>query len=262
MRDELDEAGIAQRERVLYEKRSFRRVRRGDGCSRFILEGDLETSAWLDDVYDKLTSPRRGGPRFVDPADTAWAERIATDPRTTEQYLHDAVIGLLRKGVDTDLAEAAARTGEPDGARTPRIVGSRVPSVRVLVTEESLRTRTGHGRIEGTDVPVSIETVERIVCTAGSSPSPSVRTGTSSTWAASHGSSPLGSGSPSPHAMADASGRDATARRAGRKPTTSTSGREIVGERISPTACSCADITTCSCTTTTGRSSASARPIG
>lgn len=103
LRDELDEAGIATRERVIYEQRSFRRVRRPNGCSRFILDGDLETSAWLDDVYDKLTSPRRGGPRFIDPADRAWAEQVATDPRTTDQYLHDAMVGLLRQGVDSDL---------------------------------------------------------------------------------------------------------------------------------------------------------------
>lgn len=193
LRDELDEAGIAERERVIYEQRSFRRVRRPNGCSRFILDGDLETSAWLDDVYDKLISPRRGGPRFIDEADRVWAEAIATDPRSPEQYLHDAIVGLLHYGVDTDQAENFAReTGDdigrareaaggstaspdiPGGAgrrrRTSRIVGSRVPSVRVLVTEEALRTRTGHGRIEGTGTPVSIETVERIICTSGTIP--------------------------------------------------------------------------------------------
>ncbi len=189
LRDELDEAGIATRERVIYEQRSFRRVRRPNGCSRFILDGDLETSAWLDDVYDKLTSPRRGGPRFIDPADQVWAENIATDLRSTEQYLHDAMIGLLRKGVDTDQNETdstdtvadvdggdrpvrgtGAGIGSGKGARVPRIVGSRMPAVRVLVTEESLRTRTGHGRIEGTDTPISIETVERIICATGTIP--------------------------------------------------------------------------------------------
>ncbi|MBB5633825.1 hypothetical protein BKA04_002048 [Cryobacterium mesophilum] len=203
LRDELDEAGIAQRERIIYEQRSFRRIKRPNGCSRYILDGDLETSAWLDDVYDKLISPRRGGPRFIDEADRVWAEAIATDPRSPEQYLHDAIVGLLHYGVDADLAENPTRGGGdangsgsssgsgsgsageiaggganavdiPGGAlrprRVPRIVGSRVPSVRVLVTEEALRTRTGHGRIEGTETPVSIETVERIICTSGTVP--------------------------------------------------------------------------------------------
>lgn len=181
LRDELDEAGIAERERLVHEQRSFRRVRRPNGSSRFILDGDLETSAWLDDVYDKLTSPRRGGPRFIDPADQVWAEQIVTDSRSTEQYLHDAMIGLLHKGVDSDLVDAAETSGNGDlptgdrdttrlRRRAPRIVGSRTPAVRVLVTEEALRTRAGHGRIDGTDSPVSIETVERIICTSGTIP--------------------------------------------------------------------------------------------
>jgi hypothetical protein len=184
-RDELDEAGIAEREQLLYSQRSLRRSTRPNGLSRYTLDPDLEMSAWLDDVYDKLTSPRRGGPRFVDPGDRAWADSIATDTRTTEQYLHDAFLGLLRKGVDADLADARAASSRaassgaagsravgsrPAGQRTPRIVGSRPPAVRVLVTEESLRTRTGHGRIEGTSTPVSIETVERLVCTSGTIP--------------------------------------------------------------------------------------------
>lgn len=180
MRDELDEAGIAQREQLLYSQRSLRRTMRPNGLSRYTLDPDLEMSAWLDDVYDKVTSPRRGGPRFVDIGDREWSDAIASDTRSTEQYLHDAFIGLLRKGVDTDLAEARiaeARIAESDARasgvanasrrRTPRIIGSRVPAVRVLVNEESLRRRTGHGRIEGTEIPVSIETVERTICAAG-----------------------------------------------------------------------------------------------
>ena len=102
LRDDLDEAGIADREKAIYQERSFRRVKRPNGLSRFILDPDLETSAYLDDVYDKLTSPRRGGPRFIDEADKAWAEGIANDERTTDQYLHDAVTALLRLGVAAD----------------------------------------------------------------------------------------------------------------------------------------------------------------
>jgi hypothetical protein len=155
LRDDLDEAGISDREKAIYQERSFRRVKRANGLSRFILDPDLETSAYLDDVYDKLTSPRRGGPRFIDEADKAWAEGIANDERTTDQYLHDAVTALLRLGVAADQSD-----GHP-------ITGSRVPAVRVLVTADTLETRSGHGRIEGVDIPVSIETVERTICTAG-----------------------------------------------------------------------------------------------
>ncbi len=182
LRDELDEAGIAQREQLLYSQRSLRRTVRPNGLPRYTLDPDLEMSAWLDDVYDKLTAPRRGGPRFVDEGDREWSEAIATDTPSTEQYLHDAFLGLLHKGVDADLAEAraaeleasheasheAAGSGAPARHRhRPRIVGSRTPAVRVLVTEASLLSRTGHGRIEGSEIPVSIETVERNVCSSG-----------------------------------------------------------------------------------------------
>ncbi|MEO9104371.1 MAG: DUF222 domain-containing protein [Terrimesophilobacter sp.] len=174
-RDDLDEAGIIERELFLYSQRSLRRTTRPNGLSRYTLDPDLEMSAWLDDVYDKLTSPRRGGPRFIDPGDREWSDSIATDTRTTEQYLHDAFVGLFRKGVDADLAEAranlaGARADKPGRRRFPRIVGSRPPAVRVLVTEESLYTGSGHGWMEGSDVPVSIGTVERLICTSGTIP--------------------------------------------------------------------------------------------
>ena len=179
-RDELDAAGIAQRERAIYEQRSFRRTKRPNGISRYTFDPDLETAAYIDDVYDKLISPRRGGPRFIDPADVAWAEKIANDERTNDQYLHDAFAGLLRLGVDADLADRTAwgaggsGTGggspEDDQANRIRIIGSRTPAVRILVTENALSTRSGNGRIEGSDIPISIETVERTVCTAGTIP--------------------------------------------------------------------------------------------
>jgi hypothetical protein len=158
LRDELDAAGIVTRERLLHEQRSFRRSMRPNGLPRFTIDPDIETAAYLDDLYDKLTSPRRNGPRFVDPEDQAWAQGVIDDARTNEQYLHDAFAELIRLGVTVD----------QDGRQGPsRVVGSRTPAVRVLVTETALSTGAGAGRIEGTDLPVSIDTVNRIVCEAG-----------------------------------------------------------------------------------------------
>lgn len=91
----------------------------------------------------------------MDPDGQAWAQNVLDDPRSNDQYLHDAVTGLLRLGVAADQAE------------TPRILGSRTPAVRVLVTEEALATGTGAGRIEGMDIPISIESVERVACEGG-----------------------------------------------------------------------------------------------
>jgi hypothetical protein len=154
LRDELDAAGIADRERAAYQARAFRRVHRAGGASRFILDPDLETAAYLDDLYDKLTSPRRGGPRFIDPADQAWADAILGDERSTEQYLHDAITGLLRLGVNADQNDSH------------QITGSRTPAVRILISADHL-TEGGPGRIEGGDTPISADSVERAICTGG-----------------------------------------------------------------------------------------------
>jgi hypothetical protein len=155
LRDDLDVAGIARREAAIHAERSLRRVLRPNGMRRYILDTDLESGAFWDDIYDKVTAPRRGGPRFVDKADRAWADAVADDTRTMEQYVHDSITQLLHLGVDADLAGHA------------RIVGSRQPAVRVLVTERALASRAGHGHIEGVATPISIETVERIACSAG-----------------------------------------------------------------------------------------------
>ncbi len=193
LRDELDLAGVADRERQLHEARSVRRVRRPNGLSRYIIDLDLETGAYWDSLYDCLLSPRRNSPRFVDPEDTAWADAIATDPRTDEQYLHDAFTQLLHLGVDADVADrAASRTTRLAAARraagtasndtsvsdaTPpvsaiarQVLASRRPAVRVLVTSRALEAREGLARIEGTDLPTSIATAERYGCSEGTVP--------------------------------------------------------------------------------------------
>jgi hypothetical protein len=154
-RDDLDEVGIANRERVLHEQRGWRRTKRANGLSRYTLDPDIESAAFWDDVYDKLTSPRRGGARFVNEADKAWAEAIATDERSTEQFTHDAITQLMRIGVYADTTDSR------------RLIGSRPPAVSVLVAAQSLATRTGRGRIEGCAIPISIASVERAICESG-----------------------------------------------------------------------------------------------
>ena len=208
LRDQLDLAGVADRERQLYEARSVRRVRRPNGLSRYIIDLDLESAAYWDSLYDSLLSPRRNSPRFIDPEDEAWADAIVTDPRTDEQYLHDAFTQLLHLGVDSDVADraaaraarlAAARragvgaraagpastgfgpadddfatadesTASPISPIARHVLASRRPAVRVLVTSRALQAREGLGRIEGTDLPVSIATAERYACSEGTVP--------------------------------------------------------------------------------------------
>ena len=101
LRDELDEAGIADREAARYRARSFKRYRRSDGMTVYTLTTDPENAAYVDGIYDCLTSPRRGGPRMVDLTAKARDEAIETDPRTTEQLSFDGVMAILRIGADT-----------------------------------------------------------------------------------------------------------------------------------------------------------------
>ena len=144
LRNELDLAGVPLREEERRAQRSLRFYRRPDGLSRLTWEMDPETAAQVGELYDRATSPRRGGPRFDSPD----ATRIAEDPRTTEQLASDVFLQLLRAGSDGDSSQ---------------LLGSGAPSVRVLTTG-------GHGYIEGQHDPVSAETVDRLTCSGTATP--------------------------------------------------------------------------------------------
>ena len=119
---------------------------------RLIWDYDPETAGIVDEVYDRATSPRGGGPRFVDAEQSERAARIAHDPRTREQLASDAFAELLRQAASAD----------PDV-----LVGSGTPGVRILVDEQALATGRGYGVVEGSAESVSLATVERVACTSG-----------------------------------------------------------------------------------------------
>ncbi len=162
MRDELDEAGIAAREKQCRDDRYWRVWRQRDGMVRINALLDPESGESVLSAYDQATSPRRGGPRFVDTKAAAWAEAIIHDERSTEQLTADTFVELLRIA------------GEADPGQ---VFGGRRPSVRVIVTEKALtekaRTeknlsdKTGHGHLEGNPAPISWETIERHLCDTG-----------------------------------------------------------------------------------------------
>ena len=150
LRDELDAAGIIDRERAARDAREFRLHRLPDGGVRIIWRLDPIEGSVMTEVYDRATSPRRGGPRFV--SDEDQAQRIADDPRTTEQLASDVFYGLVTAGAEVDPS---------------RLLGRGAPAVRVTITERDLIARTGHGRLQSGQRPVSLETVERLACTQG-----------------------------------------------------------------------------------------------
>jgi Domain of unknown function (DUF222) len=153
VRDELDQDGIARRAKTQHDARSFKIWRQADGMYRMSALLDAEDGRFVQTVFDQATSPRRGGPRFVDAAEKAQAEALKNDERCTEQIAADAFLALLRLGVDADPCTI--------------IIGRRRPAVRVVVTEKTLKNRAGIGRLEGHPDPVPFETVERQLCDSG-----------------------------------------------------------------------------------------------
>lgn len=142
----------AASERELRDRRFLRITRLPDGMTRLIGLLDPESAAIVTAAYDAATSPRRGGPRFVDAAEAARAERITRDARTTDQLALDAFVDLVRVGTLAD---------------TGAVLGARKPAVRVMVTARDLQRGVGAAHLEGQTVPVSVATAQRAVCEAG-----------------------------------------------------------------------------------------------
>lgn len=152
LRDELDESGVADREAMLREKRFLRLIPQADGMTKLIGLLDPESAAMVTDAVDAVTSPRRGGPRFVDPNAVMRAEAIINDPRSTEQLALDALVDMVRIAAAAD-----------DG----RVFGMRKPAVRVHVTLSDLERRAGIAHLEGQTAAVSVATAHRIGCADG-----------------------------------------------------------------------------------------------
>jgi hypothetical protein len=162
MRDELDLAGIPARENALRDKRYLKITKQLDGMTRFHGLLDPESAAIVVPALDAATSPRRGGPRFVDTDAAQRAEDIVRDERTTDQLSLDVFVELIRTGARVD-----------DGT----LLGDRKPAVRILVTQSDLEgpanadgKRVGAAFFEGHDDAVSIATAERFICSSGAVP--------------------------------------------------------------------------------------------
>lgn len=149
LRNELDEAGIADREAARRSQRSLRFTRLPDGMALLTWRLDPESAAVCGELFDRATSPKRGGPRFVNKTDASKADRMLNDERTVEQLASDTFLELLRHGAAADSSQ---------------LLGSGGPVVRAITRREVLDTGEGHGWIEGQDDPICAETVERLSC--------------------------------------------------------------------------------------------------
>lgn len=155
LRDEIDTAGVAERESARRDARSLRVFRGSDGMTRATWVLDPESAAVVTDLYDRATSPRRGGPTFLSPRDVELIERMNADERTPEQYASDAFLDLLRAGADAD---------------SSALLSSGAPSVRIVVTARDLLEGSGSAHIEGQTDPVSLPTAHRMLCAGTQAP--------------------------------------------------------------------------------------------
>lgn len=152
LRAALDLAAVAGHEQAMRDRRYLHLTPMADGMTRISGLLDPESAAIVTAAVDAATSPRRGGPRFVDAQGRARAEAIATDTRSTEQLALDTLVELVRIG--TAIAPAA-------------LLGTKRPAVTLHVTAADLHAGRGIARFEGQSAPISIETAARMVCEVG-----------------------------------------------------------------------------------------------
>jgi hypothetical protein len=127
--------------------------------SRLTWVMDPETAATVKDLYDRATSPKLGGVRFVDPDQSTLSEAIRADDRTPAQLASDAFEQLLRAGADAGTHPA----------RAGFLLGSGAPVIHIAATRSAVEGRRGAAHIRGQADPVSIETLERLACTGSHS---------------------------------------------------------------------------------------------
>ncbi|TFB93994.1 DUF222 domain-containing protein [Cryobacterium sp. HLT2-28] len=140
MRDDLDQAGIAAREKQAHDDRFLKVYRLADGKVRLHGLFAPEDGEFVLSTYDSITSPRRGGVRFVDKKRKAWAKAVQDDPRSTAQIAADSFVQLLKIAGEVDPGQ---------------MLGGRRPAVRIIVTQKDLtnaaHTNTGTGANTGTN---------------------------------------------------------------------------------------------------------------
>ena len=156
VRDVLDPKGASRRFDERFEARSFRMWTDQEGLTRASIAFDDHMAAWVRTIIDSALRPRRGGPRFVDPAEAARAEQLTVDPRTNDQLTYDLIMDTLRAGT---LADAEA------------VFGTRQAGVRVVVTADAAAmANIGHpavGLVEDDQTALPAWLVSQHACDTG-----------------------------------------------------------------------------------------------
>jgi hypothetical protein len=152
LRDELDAAGIGLREEERRQQRSFTLAHLATGMVKVVWLMDPETAATVEEIYDRGTSPRRGGPRHgIGTAAQAHADSIAADTRNTEQFASDLMRDILQTGAAADDSQ---------------LLGTGAPSIRILTTRKPRHTHPS--TTSTTTAPTPDETTPPTASPAGS----------------------------------------------------------------------------------------------
>jgi hypothetical protein len=150
----LDREGVVEQERELQAKQEAKIWTDRDGMVHLRASFAPEDGAWFKNTLDLILGPKIGGPRLVHGRAATQAKALEDDPRTTEQIRASVLVSLLKAGALVD--ESA-------------LLAQKRPTVQIVVTAGEL-TRPNHDGvafIEGTNVPVSMNTVDRLVCDTG-----------------------------------------------------------------------------------------------
>jgi len=148
-REALEEPSALDAEAALRSQRYLRVGPEIDGLRRLSGLLDPESAAVVVSAFDAVTSPRCGGPRFVEAADAA--AELRADERTDDQLRVDALVDLIR---------VASAVGDKP------VLGAARPAVRVVIAARDLE-RDGIAQLEGVSAPISAATARRIACDSG-----------------------------------------------------------------------------------------------
>lgn len=155
LRERLDVSSIADLEAHRRGERSLTWTAQPNGNVKLVAILDPESAGVVTGAIDTIVGPRRGGPRFVDPAEQERAKALAADERTLPQLALDALVDIVRlatRAADADLAT---------------LFGVRSPAVRVHVQASDLQHGEGFAYFEGQSAFVSTATARRIACDTG-----------------------------------------------------------------------------------------------
>lgn len=153
-RDALDPDGVRPRENETRERRGAYLSREKDGMSRLTVDCDTILAALLREVFSVAGSPRKD-PVFLDETEMS-TDPDLSDPRTRAQRNHDVISGLIDAGLRVE------------GRKTGKL---RAPiTVVATISLTDLLHGTGHGYLDGTDEPLSVEAIQELARTGGFQP--------------------------------------------------------------------------------------------